>query len=57
MLFLQPSHDICSYQELNIAVNITDRATSALVTEDGPIPHRGSGSFEYDIKNLTDYKI
>ena len=49
MLFLQPSHDICSYQELNISINITNKANNALVTEDGPIPHRGNGSFEYDI--------
>jgi hypothetical protein len=49
VLFLQPSHEICNYQELNIVVNITDRATNALVTEVGPIPHRGNGSFEYDI--------
>ena len=49
MLFLQPSHDICSYQELNISINITNKANNALVTEDGPLPHRGNGSFEYDI--------
>ena len=49
MLFLQLSHKICSYQELSIAINITDRATKALVTRDGPIPHRGNNSFEYDI--------
>ena len=48
-VILQPSHEICSYQELNIAINITDRASNALVTEDGPIPHRGNGNFEYDI--------
>ena len=54
MLFLQPSHDICSYQELNISINITNRANiNALVTEDGPIPHRGNGSFEYDIIILS----
>ena len=49
MLFLQPSHEICSYQELSIAINITDKASNALVTNNGPIPHRGNGSFEYDI--------
>ena len=49
IILLQPSREICSYQELNITVSITDRATRALVTEDGPIPHRGNSSFEYDI--------
>ena len=51
VLFLHPSHDICSYQELNITINITKRANNALVTNNGPIPHRGNGSFEYDISS------
>jgi hypothetical protein len=32
-----------------ITINTTDRASNALVASDGPIPHCGNSSFEYDI--------
>ena len=46
---LQLSQLICSYQELNITLVITDRSAKTVVTRDGPIFHRGNDSFEYDI--------
>ena len=42
---------ICSYQTLDITLIIQHEFTKAVVTTNGPMPHNGNNSFEYDISS------